>query len=94
MTHHCHLPGCKAACPPRWLMCWPHWRMVPKPLADEVYRTVALRGSDCDATWAPWWRAQANAIAAVGRQVYPNDTSVERWLKRELAIADQLEAKV
>lgn len=91
-AHRCHLPGCENACPPRWLMCYPHWKLVPKPLADEVYRTVRMRGKSCDATWAPWWRAQAEAIASVGRQVYPSDESVDRWLARELNIAAKLEA--
>ena len=34
-------------------------------LQTEVNRTVGLRGPRVDATWAPWWRAQAKAIVHV-----------------------------
>ncbi len=64
-AHHCHLPGCKAACPPRFLMCPYHWFMLPGHLMTDVYATVNKRGPSFDATWAPWWRAQAAAIGWV-----------------------------
>ena len=93
--HTCHLPGCGAPCPPRHLFCGPHWHMVPPPLQDEVYRTVRLRGPRVNASWAPWWRAQAEATAAVGRQRdadSPKDlAALERWLGREMKFADRLE---
>src|SRR5271166_4951091 len=57
--HHCHALGCKSSCPPRWLMCRSCWVQVPPDIQAEVYRTVKLRGSHVDASWAPWWRAQA-----------------------------------
>ncbi len=42
LTHHCHAIGCSTVCPPRHLMCLPHWRMVPLPLAREVWRNYRL----------------------------------------------------
>lgn len=93
MSHHCHALGCKAACPPRWLMCRPCWSKVPSDLQREVYRTVKLRGPDCDATWAPWWRAQARAIYYVAMLKEPDTVRLSRWLDRELAFADRLEDK-
>lgn len=93
MTHHCHALGCKAACPPRWLMCRPCWSKVPPDLQREVYRTVKLRGPDCDATWAPWWRAQARAIHHVAMLTEPDAEKGQRWLERHLLIADGLDGK-
>jgi hypothetical protein len=98
MTHHCHAPGCKRPCPPRWLMCRECWATVPDAMQREVCRTVKLRGPYCDASWAPWWRAQAHAnhAAAVARERSagrPRDPRGDRWLARELAFADELDRK-
>lgn len=91
--HHCHALGCKRSCPPAWLMCKPHWHMVPPELQTEVYRTVKLRGRSVDWTWAPWWRAQAKAIAHVAHIDEPNESKRDAYLARELAFADTLEQK-
>ncbi len=93
MSHGCHALGCKLACPPRWLMCRSCWANVPPALQAEVYRTVKLRGPDVDATWAPWWRAQARAIAHVAFLVHPDEEKRDRYLARELEIADQMAAE-
>jgi hypothetical protein len=50
-----------------------------------------MRGPDVDATWAPWWRAQACAIAHVAFLVEPNVVRRDAYLKREMEIADGLE---
>lgn len=90
--HRCHALGCKAACPPRMLMCRACWSQVPVDLQTEVYRTVGLRNKGrADRTWAPWWRAQAKAIAHVAMLKEPNVTARDRYLKRELTFADRLE---
>ncbi len=91
--HHCHALGCAAACPPRWLMCKNHWSMVPPPMQAEVYRTVKVRGRRVDASWAPWWRAQGEAIAFVAHLDAPNETARDRYLGRAAAFADKLEKK-
>ncbi len=94
MSHHCHALGCKAACPPRWLMCGPCWALVPADLQAEVYRTVKMRQKDAiNASWAPWWRAQAKAIAHVAFLKAPEAEKRDRYLSRELAFADQLEGR-
>lgn len=90
--HTCHALGCKRACPPRWLMCAWHWRKVPRELQGEVYRTVGMRGDSCDETWAPWWRAQAKAIAHVAFLESPNEAKRDAYLARALAFADRLES--
>lgn len=91
LTHHCHALGCKRACPPRWLMCKPHWSQVPRDLQVEVYRTVKLRGKGIDATWAPWWRAQALAIAHVAFLEEPNEEQRDLYIAREMKTADRLD---
>lgn len=92
-AHHCHALGCKRACPPRWLMCRSCWARVPPDLQDEVNRTVGMRGKFVDKTWAPWWRAQARAIAHVAHLKEPNEVARDRYLNRELAFADKLESR-
>ena len=91
--HHCHALGCKAACPPRWLMCRACWAKVPADMQAEVYRTVKLRVRLVDETWAPWWRAQARAIAFVAHLREPNEARRDAYLAREMAFADLLESR-
>ena len=92
--HRCHALGCKRACPPAWLMCRACWRQVPAPMQAEVYRTVKLRdGRSIDASWAPWWRAQAQAIAHVAFLKEPNVESRDAYLSHALEFADKLEAR-
>lgn len=82
------------ACPPAMLMCRPCWRLVPGDLQRKVYATVGRRSrSSTDATWAPWWRAQARATHAVLKVRRPDDENVERYLARELEFADTLASK-
>jgi hypothetical protein len=72
-------------------MCRGCWSKVPPDLATEVYRTVKLRGRLIDETWAPWWRAQARAIAHVAFLVHPDESKRDRYLEREMDIANQME---
>lgn len=91
--HHCHALACKRSCPPAWLMCKPCWSKVPPDIQREVYRTVKLRGPCCDASWAPWWRAQARAIAHVAFLIDPRPEKRDAYLAREMDIADKLEMR-
>lgn len=72
------------------LMCRKHWRMVPYDMQADVYSTVKRRGKHIDKTWAPWWRAQARAIAAVF-QAEGGDPA--KFLERELQFAAQLDTR-
>lgn len=76
-------------------MCKRCWNQVPIDFQREVYRTVDLRGPDCDASWAPWWRAQALAIHAVYATNNPGWDKAEgkTYLDKAFAFADGLEAK-
>lgn len=93
--HKCHMPGCRAKCPPKWLMCEAHWRMVDAITQAEVYRTVRLRGDNCDATWAPWWRAAHKAICqamrqSMGEKYHPR---IAEYEKKQMDFADYLDSK-
>lgn len=62
-AHRCHAIWCVNLCPPAMLCCRTCWALVSPATQREVYRTVKLRDMGAvDATWAPWWRAQAAAI--------------------------------
>jgi len=37
----CAVPGCTAGAKPQQLMCWPHWRRVPKVLNRAIFDTCA-----------------------------------------------------
>jgi hypothetical protein len=93
MKHTCHVPHCATACPPKYLTCPAHWKMVPKEMQDEVYRTVGMRGKLIDETWAPWWRAQANAIHAIMVAEGRDKERCDNWLVHEFAVADRMETR-
>jgi hypothetical protein len=46
-AHTCHATGCTVAVPPHLLMCFRHWRLVPRPLQARVYATYR-RGQEID----------------------------------------------
>lgn len=37
--HTCHAKGCPAPVDPKLFMCLKHWKMVPKHLQAEIWRT-------------------------------------------------------
>ena len=93
MSHHCHVPGCATATPPRLLTCPSHWAHVDPATQREVYRTVRLRGKTVDASWAPWWRASHRAIAQCLAADGWTPERVATWLDREMRFADTLETR-
>ncbi len=94
MKHTCHVPGCKAPCPPKHLFCGPHWAMVTTETQREVYRTVKLRAKgSVNKTWAAWWRAQATATDEVLTKLYPDDPRAPKLLAKDMAFADLLESR-
>lgn len=92
-AHHCHMPGCRVATPPRLLMCAKHWAAVEPATQREVYRTVRQRANAIDATWAPWWRAAHRAIAQAMLSEKRDPELVRKWLDREMNFANTLEAR-
>lgn len=41
MSHPCALPDCERPAKDGQLMCWPHWRRVPKALNRAIFDTYA-----------------------------------------------------
>lgn len=39
MSHACAIPGCIRPAKDGQMMCWPHWRRVPRPLNHAVFDT-------------------------------------------------------
>ena len=75
-------------------MCRDCWKLVPIDLQAEVYRTEKLRSrGHVNASWAPWWRAQAQAIAHVAILIEPNEKKRDAYLNHALEFADQLERR-
>ncbi len=64
-AHHCHAIGCATACPPDYLMCPRHWRMVPGIIQRAVWNSY--RPGQCDDMnpSEAWHRAADRAIAVV-----------------------------
>lgn len=77
MSHVCHAEGCRRIVDPKLLMCARHWRMVPKDLQREVWRTYVpgqeTRKDPTDAYLAAYRRA-VNAVAALEGRPTPFPT--------------------
>ena len=93
MKHACHAIACDSPCPPAHLMCRKHWAMVTPETQSEVYRTVKLRGGGVNKTWAPWWRAQAEAIVEVASAENRSPKAIKKYRTREMHFADTLEKR-
>lgn len=39
MAHLCAIPDCPRPAKDRQLMCWPHWRRVPRALNKAIFAT-------------------------------------------------------
>ena len=57
----CPVKGCTAHAKPGQLMCWPHWRRVPKALNRAVFETFFSIRIDPES----YRQARDGAIAAV-----------------------------
>lgn len=57
----CPVKGCNRHAKPQQLMCWPHWRQVPKALNHAVFDTYCNISRDPRA----YRQARDAAIAAV-----------------------------
>jgi hypothetical protein len=66
--HLCHAEGCTTPVPPELLMCWPHWRRVPKVIQRRVW--VNYRDGQCDDMKPSdeWHAAARDAIKAVAEK--------------------------
>lgn len=66
MVHTCHAIGCDIEVPPKMLMCYLHWRMVPYKLKRNVWATY-VEGQEIRKDPTPEYiEAMTEAIISVG----------------------------
>lgn len=58
MSHLCAIPDCHRPAKDRQLMCWPHWRRVPKVLNKAIFAT-------CGRDQAAYEKHVTDAVRAV-----------------------------
>lgn len=68
-THTCAAKGCSRAVVGEQLMCWPHWRSVPRAAQQVVWRTWraynAATPDNAADRWQAYMVARKAAIDAV-----------------------------
>ena len=67
MEHHCHARGCTAAVKPELLMCWNHWKRVPKNIQSAVYQHYRPGQCDDKHPSKEWHQAADAAIGYLAR---------------------------
>ncbi len=83
LEHPCHADGCKLEIPPRHLMCLKHWRMVPKPLQDEVWKHYRPGQERDKRPTREYLIAMQAAIRAVAAKESPSAVVLERIRPRQ-----------
>jgi len=68
MAHTCYAQGCTTLIHPRQLMCFQHWRKVPKPLQKEVWKYYRQGQEEDKMLSKEHLIAARNAIKAVAAQ--------------------------
>lgn len=63
MSHACAIPGCERPAKDQQLMCWPHWRRVPRALNHAVFDTYRNIARD-PAAYRQARDAAVNAVIA------------------------------
>lgn len=68
MEHHCHARSCTTPVKPELLMCWHHWKQVPKTIQQAVY--LHYRSGQCDDKQVSkeWHEAADAAIGYVAQK--------------------------
>jgi hypothetical protein len=65
MGHKCHAVGCQKVIPPRLLMCLKHWRMVPKEMQADIWKTYVPGQEVTKTPTNEYLKAQQRAVAVV-----------------------------
>lgn len=68
MEHHCHARGCATQVKPELLMCWHHWKQVPKTIQQAVYLHYRVGQCDDKSPSREWFHAAEAAIGYVAQQ--------------------------
>jgi hypothetical protein len=74
--HCCHARGCRVSTKPEMLMCFRHWKMVPRDIQRWVWRTYRPGQCDDKRPSKEWHAAADAAIAAVFRAEQLSKTRV------------------
>jgi hypothetical protein len=64
MSHACPIPDCERPAKDGQLMCWPHWRRVPRALNKAIFATCA---------YGPHGAYLAHVAEAIGAWKYAAD---------------------
>jgi hypothetical protein len=64
MSHPCPINGCSRPAKDGQLMCWPHWRRVPRALNHAVFETYRNLRADPEA----YRQARDEAIRVVNEK--------------------------
>jgi len=75
--HCCHARGCEVAVPPEKLMCFNHWRMVPRQIQQAVWANYRLGQCNDKRPSLAWLQAADAAIGYVARLERKPNTRVE-----------------
>ncbi len=65
MEHHCHARNCKTNVKPELLMCYKHWKIVPKHIQSEVWANYRVGQCDDKNPSKEWHIAADKAIEFV-----------------------------
>lgn len=91
MQHLCHAIGCSNRVPPKFLMCGPHWFMVPIMIRRDVWRWYKPGQEDNLNPRQEWIDAAKKAINHVaqleGKQPLPEDVVLIKTVEDAIAKA-------
>jgi hypothetical protein len=62
MSHPCPIKGCTTPAKDEQMMCWPHWRRVPKALNRAIFETYRSR------SWEEYGANRDEAIRIVNEK--------------------------
>lgn len=68
MDHHCHARNCQTPVKPELLMCWAHWKQVPRNIQRAVYQHYRPGQCDDKDPSKQWLTAAEAAIGYVARK--------------------------
>lgn len=72
MSHQCHARHCDKNVPAEMLLCWLHWKKVPKHIQHAVWRHYRIGQCDDKNPSREWHQAADAAIAYVAKlEGYP-----------------------
>lgn len=69
MLHACHALGCTVQVQAKYLMCRPHWAMVPRQLQGQVWKHYRPGQCEDKQPSVEWLQAARRAIDAVAVKV-------------------------